>query len=254
MPALQTRDVMRDTIRRSMGIRPGIDVPAPIGPLPVGDPDPAQPNPVNGRINDQISVTIANLNLKSGTYFDESSPRTYAVTAQTANGPYRIDFDSDQLIDIVRTAWFVDTSGNVYPLKPTSQYDLSKDQQAFRSQPPGTPYELYIIGYSYYLSPAPNIDGTLYASVGVSPTAPADDTESIPQLSSDEVIGVCVITARDLLAQEQTDAVNRSRLQWLNAKAEEWTMFILGSIAKRNESFVPGVSLRTNRIRPYRMR
>src|ERR1043166_6015954 len=126
MPKLLLRAEMRDYIRRSMGKVPYQDVPAPIGPGPIGEPAPSQPNPVNGRLNDQIGMTVAQINLQAGTFYDDPVPRQYPFTAQAGNGPYAIPF-ANQDIDIVRTAWIVDTGGNYYDLDATSRYDLQRD-------------------------------------------------------------------------------------------------------------------------------
>ncbi len=240
-----TRPYLRNQVRYKLGRGVASDM---VPPGPVGDPSVSQKKPSNEQINAQINESLAELNLMSGISMP-AQPIAYAVPAQTANGPVSIDLTGyPGGINSVMSAWWSDSSGNITPLTYTSSYDLGRDYTIYAAINPGTPLQLFVEGYKAWLQPGNDAAGTLFIRANVGLLAPQNDQDPIGQMSTDETAGLAIIVAAELAATEVDDQVMRSRLQYLTPKAQMWKSAIAKSVGKRNQSYIPGVTLRSTRV------
>lgn len=180
-----TRPDFRDAIRRKIGIVPPIDQGlGPAGAQPLG-----QPYPDNAILNQVIADALRTVSRR--TNFHLSVGLTTAVTAQTANGPLVIPMmglqgcPTSATINTIRRVTFTDSSGNTYRLTPSGQFELDRERVLFDTIPPGIPRRFWIEGYAIYVSPAPNIDGTLTLDAGTGISQFCSDSAVIDELPTD---------------------------------------------------------------------
>lgn len=231
------RAEMRDRVRRLLGIKPPIDTSDPDA--KAGDEPIQQPYPHNALINQVIDSTAALVNAQLGIAID-SIIRSVTVSAQTADGPYRLDLG---LVDdyAVMDAWWNNGSNDAI-LRPTSFTDLNRDGIVWSDEAPSTPDHIIVEGMSLYLYPAPASAGTLKlrCKLGISgPTSDADTFHQLPRELVDLMVYPVVIELADSLPD---DVEMASRARAFGNKAAVAVDAIARWVNTTNMRYQPSIS------------
>lgn len=243
MPLL-TRAQMRDGIRRRLKRVPAADV----GLGDVGEPLPSQPWPANATINAAIEEALAEINRRCRMGV-RSEPLQIDVTAQTDEGPYRVnlayaaaDWD-DAAITGIDDCWYVTSGGDTCLLQATSRDQHIRDNPEHMTAEPGTPQYYWLDGTVLNLWPAPSDAGTIYILAGDVLKPPKHDLAYIDGLNPDEYPVVMDIVARDLAVQMGDDAEMQAVAAFLGPKAESGLRDLLIGMTYKNKKDRPHVSL-----------
>lgn len=182
-----TRPLLRDSVRRRLGIQPPID--AGTG---INGQEPADVKwPSNQVINQAIADTLREISNKLGDNI--STGVTISVPATTNDGMQYISLrgvdgcSTQNAVDFVKRAvWTSGAAGTPqYRLYPTSVYELDRMQVTMDIMPPADPTQYVVEGYEIGLWPGALYGGTLTLYVGTGFFGFTDDTSPLTNLPQD---------------------------------------------------------------------
>lgn len=190
MPAPLTLDDISDRVRRKLSSTPPIDDRNLPPELRVsGDEHPNDRRFSNPLIYQMVEETVSELNVECGLTGSGDAPIPITITAQTADGPYRVDMSSDfgpreSEINAINRVWWNDGSSN-YPMTPTSWRKKEADRFDYWSQVPDIPSEYWVDGYALWIVAAPSAAGTLYVLASKALHGPLTRRDTITNLPAD---------------------------------------------------------------------
>lgn len=184
-----TRPMMRDRIRRQMGVTPPIDN-LPLG--VAGEPPMGQPTPTNAEINNAITDAIRWINDKVG--FNGSTAVNLSVPAYTGVGPQYISLtgvgtgsgtNQNNIDAIQKAVWNPGTGQALVPLFSTSQAEQDRLQTNWDNQPAAVPYLYLWERYQIGVLPGAQTTGTLQLYCTTAVYDFCDDTDILVSLPVD---------------------------------------------------------------------
>lgn len=229
---------MRDWVRRMLGIVPPIDTSDPDA--QVGDTPIQQPYPSNSLINQVIGSTADWVNTEVGLVTD-SAIRSISVSAQTADGPYRVDLGT--LADDpygVREAWWNNGTNDLH-LTPTSFAELDRRGFIWPDEGVSTPQYLVVEPGSIFIHPAPSAAGTLKLRCANGICGPVSDSDGFKNLPHALVTHMLYNVIVELAATLADDAGMAARAQAFAGRAQVGLSAIGRHIAGFNEQHQPGI-------------
>lgn len=162
-----TRPMVRDAIRRKLGI----EVPIDTGAGNSGDAPRGQLYPTNPALNQAIADTIRMINRKTNLYVNVNFQTMVPPVTSTFQGPLQVSLIGDSecatrlSINRVLRLVYTDSAGNITRLLPTSVYDRDKNLYDWDATYASVPRYFTIEAYSLLIWPAPLIGGKLTAYV-----------------------------------------------------------------------------------------
>jgi len=244
---LLTLAEIRDDIRRFYNGR----CPSDSGDLSlVGQPFANQPHPSNQLINMCVQRAVSEVNRKVRW---GSSVLTTAITLQTANGPLAVPLTQFQTqggpqINIVRRAWWNDSVNNSVLLYPRSIDAIERDRIDWMDQAPGIPNLYWVEGYTLYLWPAPNLDGTLGVRAGMGLLAPLSDVDTVKECPADYLPVFEDIVMAEVCAAQPDDSVAQAKLAFFGPKADRGKIEIASLFNDLSAQQQAGIAYKSNRI------
>lgn len=220
-----TRPMMRDRIRRQMGVTPPVDT-LPLGVS--GEPPMGQPTPTNAEINQAITDAIRWINDRVG--FNGSTAVNISVPAFTGIGPQYISLtgvgagsgtNQNNIDAIQKAVWNPGSGQALIPLFATSQAEQDRLQTNWDNQPPSVPQYYMVERNQVGLLPSAQTAGTLqvYATTAVYDFC--GDTDILVALPVDYE-GILESYAILLLSQRRPQEPGaESRISYLTAQTEQ---------------------------------
>jgi hypothetical protein len=220
-----TRPMMRDRIRRQMGVTPPVDT-LPLG-VP-GEPPMGQPTPTNAEINQAITDAIRWINARVG--FSGSTAVNLSVPAYTGIGPQYLSLvgvgtgsGTNQFnIDAIQKAvWSPGQGQSLIPLFATDQQEQDRLQTNWDNQPASVPRYYLWTRNQVGVLPGAQTAGTLQLYVTEAVYNFCDDTDILNALPIDyegilEEYAVLLLSTR-----RPQEPGAESRIQYLSAKTEQ---------------------------------
>ena len=248
---LLTLAQMRDAVRRELNITPPIDEAIPGA--REGDCPTAWPHPSNALINQSVRWAISKINRQTG-FIGSNDFITLAIAAQTANYPLQISLQANVpntatfQINTVRRVSFLATGAVTETLLfPTTMYQLDREERPWASIPPAAPRFYLIEGGTLWLTPAPNVAGTLRLMCGLGLISPQVDTDTLGQLPSDYYPVVIDIVKAHLQANQIEDAVSEAALRVSIPQAEQGIRDIAEWLGGQAETLQPSLIFESHR-------
>lgn len=183
-----TRPLMRDAIRRKLGIEPPIDT----GLGLAGDEPRGQRYPTNPALNQFIGDAIRYINTEGNLHVNIGVSFTIPAYPPNWQGPALISLVGDPVcagrlsINNVKRVVYTDTAGNMYRLRATSYFDRDRNLYAWDTTFAGSqPIQFAVEAASLLIWPAPLTAGTLSLYVGTSFPNFTSDSDWLDQLPID---------------------------------------------------------------------
>lgn len=220
-----TRPIMRDRIRRAMGVTPPADT-LPLG--VVGEPPMGQPTPTNAEINQAITDAIRWINDKVG--FNGSTAVNITVPAFTGIGPQYISLtgvvagsgtNQNNIDAIQKAVWNPGAGQALIPLFATSQAEQDRLQTNWDNNPPSVPRFYLMERYQVGLLPSAQAAGVLQLYCTTAVYDFCGDLDILIALPVDyegilEEYAVLLLSTR-----RPQEPGAESRIQYLSAKTEQ---------------------------------
>ena len=214
-----TRPVMRDRIRRAMGITPPSDT-QPLG--VVGEPPLGQPTPTNAEINQAITDGISWLNEK--VKFAGSTSVSMSIPAATANGIQFVSLtgvgtgsgsNQNNVNSIQKAVWNPGSGSALIALRATDAAELDRLNLNGDNYPPAVPRVYLVERYQIGLLPAAQAAGTLLLYAGLSVYNFCSDTDVLNILPVDYELVLESVVVLFLSQRRPQEPSAMSRIQFL---------------------------------------
>lgn len=220
-----TRPVMRDRIRRQMGVTPPIDN-LPLG--VAGEPPMGQPTPTNAEINNAITDSIRWINDKVG--FNGSTAVNISVPAYTGIGPQYISLtgvgtgsgtNQNNIDAIQKAVWNPGSGQALVPLFATSQAEQDRLETNWDNMPASVPQVYLWERYQVGILPGAQTAGTLQLYCTTAVYDFCSDTDILVSLPIDYEIVLEQMACLYLSQRRPQEPGAQSRIQYLSAQTEE---------------------------------
>jgi hypothetical protein len=250
------RPNVRDAVRRNLGIEPPIDS----GVGNAGDEPMGQRYPTNSALNQFIGDAIRLINQECRLHVTIDIPIAVAGQSSSFTGPLTIPLNgyggacsNQNAINSIRRVRFVDSGGNITPLRPTHYWELDKNRWSFDTVTPSNPPRWYIVdGYKLLILPAPAASGTLYVYAGTAIPNFAGDSDLLDEIPNDLERVIEVIATAFACRAKPDEPNNAAQYQMYMQDGMAGLAAIRRWFANMNEAYQPGLSAATGRRRRVR--
>lgn len=219
---------MRDWLRQRLGVTTpierwlewgGASNPAQ-GPCPVPGTQPEwSPSPSNTILNSAISTACDVVNRNAN--LSGNRIRYHQVDSTAAYGPQAINLGSmegypERSITSIRSAWWLTSQNDPstgFRLLPRTIGDLDRRGASYIADAPGTPFEFWVDGYTFFLHFGSAAAGTLAYVAGDGLLAPLVDTDvfdPIPASYDTCILNIALVELGKMLPND-VEMLNRAK-------------------------------------------